>query len=384
MPAETHSHGPARSSENVRETLQAILERLPAFETASAGKELEEIKLADLGLDDLDVIDLVETLAEEVGERGLMAVDEVSLMECDTVGELLGLLGTALGGSAGPRSSPDAGAVASSANPSTGGEISPGASGDNGREGTEKTTAAVPSDESIEAIERAVGYHFSDRTLLREALSHRSWASEARNSQNAAYPSNERLEFLGDAVLQMIATDYIYRQYRHLKEGEMAKARAAVVSSASLAEVAEELGIGEHLLLGKGEDASGGREKPSILADAVEAVIGAVYLDGGWEAASSVVMSVFKKRLDDAAAGPGSGDFKTRLQELTLKLGKGLPSYSVIASGPDHAKRFFAEVRVDGELVGAGEGRSKKQAEQGAARRAFERIARRIEGEQSA
>jgi hypothetical protein len=134
VPAETHSHGPARSSESVRETLQAILERLPAFETASAGKELEEIKLAELGLDDLDVIDLVETLAEEVGERGLMSVDEVSLMECDTVGELLGLLGTALGGSAGPRSSPDAGAGASLADPPTEGVISPGASGDDGRD----------------------------------------------------------------------------------------------------------------------------------------------------------------------------------------------------------------------------------------------------------
>lgn len=230
----------------------------------------------------------------------------------------------------------------------------------------------APQDPAFLAgVEHALGYTFRDKALLKEALSHRSWASEAENIGGRPHPSNERLEFLGDAVLQMVATDYMFRKYRNLREGELAKARASVVSSASLAEVASRLGLGRYVLLGRGERASGGSEKPSILSDAVEALIGAVYLDGGWEAASAVVMSIFKERLDEAALGPGAGDYKTRLQELALASGQGLPEYRVSEEGPDHAKRFFAEVLIAGEPLGSGEGRSKKQAEQSAAREAL-------------
>ncbi len=142
-----------------------------------------------------------------------------------------------------------------------------------------------------------------------------------------------------------------------------------------LAEAATELRLGEAVRLGKGEDASGGREKPSILSDAMEAVIGAVYLDGGWDDAASLVMELLGDRMTEAAAGPGGHDFKTRLQELAARTYDELPSYSVVSEGPDHAKRFTAQVTVGGEAVGVGEGRSKKQAEQAAAREAWHRLA---------
>ena len=169
-------------------------------------------------------------------------------------------------------------------------------------------------------------------------------------------------------------TDHLFRTYPDLPEGELAKVRASVVNSAALAEVAASLGIGPALLLGKGEDQSGGREKPSILADAMEAVIGAVYIDGGWDAASDLVMTLLGDRITEAAAGPGGQDYKTRLQELSAHRFDQLPRYEVVDEGPDHAKRFFASVSVGGEVQGRGEGRSKKQAEQAAARVAWESL----------
>ena len=167
-------------------------------------------------------------------------------------------------------------------------------------------------------------------------------------------------------------TDYIYRTFPELPEGELAKVRAAVVSAAALAEVAAGLELGEALLLGKGEAGSGGREKPSILADALEAVLGAVYLVGGWDAAQRVIMDLLGDRIMAASEGPGGQDYKTRLQELVARHFPELPRYSIRDEGPDHAKQFFAEVRVDGILRGTGEGRSKKQAEAAAARAAWE------------
>jgi len=167
-------------------------------------------------------------------------------------------------------------------------------------------------------------------------------------------------------------TDYIYRTFPELPEGELAKVRAAVVSAAALAEVAAGLELGEALLLGKGEAGSGGREKPSILADALEAVLGAVYLVGGWDAAQRVIMDLLGDRIMAASEGPGGQDYKTRLQELVALHFPELPRYSIRDEGPDHAKQFFAEVRVDGILRGTGEGRSKKQAEAAAARAAWE------------
>lgn len=212
-----------------------------------------------------------------------------------------------------------------------------------------------------------MGRPFAEESDLAAALAHRSWCAE-----HAGHESNERLEFLGDAVLGLIVTDYIYRTFPELPEGELAKVRAAVVSAAALAEVAAGLELGDALLLGKGEAGSGGREKPSILADALEAVLGAVYLVGGWDAAQRVIMDLLGDRIMSASEGPGGQDYKTRLQELVARHFPELPRYSVRDEGPDHAKQFFAEVRVDGILRGTGEGRSKKQAEAAAARSAWE------------
>ena len=198
------------------------------------------------------------------------------------------------------------------------------------------------------------------------ALAHRSWCAETPGTE-----SNERLEFLGDAVLGLVVTDHLFHNYPALAEGELAKVRAAVVNAGVLAELATDLGIGAALALGKGEDASGGREKPSILSDAMEAVIGAVYLDGGWDAAARLVMDLLGERIAEAATGPGGQDYKTRLQELAAQRLDTLPRYEVQEEGPDHAKRFFATVFIGEEECGTGEGRSKKQAEQAAAQKAW-------------
>jgi ribonuclease III len=222
-------------------------------------------------------------------------------------------------------------------------------------------------DDALSALAGRLGHRFTDPDLLDRAMAHRSWCSETPGT-----PSNERLEFLGDAVLGLVVTDHVYLSYPDLPEGELAKVRASVVSAAALADVAAELDLGPALLLGKGEDASGGREKPSILADALEAVIGAVYLDAGWDGAARVVLGLLGDRIAAAAAGPGGQDYKTRLQELSARSFEDVPSYLVVDEGPDHAKRFFATVVVGGEARGRGEGRSKKQAEQAAARCAWE------------
>jgi ribonuclease III len=214
-----------------------------------------------------------------------------------------------------------------------------------------------------------LGWTFVDPELLERSVAHRSWCAETAGAR-----SNERLEFLGDAVLGLVVTDFLFRTYDTLPEGELAKVRASVVNSAALAEVAADLDIGAALLLGRGEDQSGGREKPSILADAMEAVIGAVYLDGGWKAAEELIMGLLGERIEEAAAGPGGQDYKTRLQELAARRFDQLPRYEVVDDGPDHAKRFYASVLVAGERKGSGEGRSKKQAEQAAARVAWEQL----------
>jgi ribonuclease-3 len=171
-----------------------------------------------------------------------------------------------------------------------------------------------------------------------------------------------------------VVTDHIFRTYPRLPEGELAKVRATVVSAAALAEVAAELDLGDAVLLGKGEAQSGGREKPSILADALEAVIGATYLDGGWDAAAELVLGLLGARIAEAAIGPGGQDYKTRLQELSARRFDDLPTYAVQDEGPDHAKRFVATVVVGGRHRGRGEGRSKKQAEQAAARVAWQEL----------
>jgi ribonuclease-3 len=193
-------------------------------------------------------------------------------------------------------------------------------------------------------------------------MAHRSWVAETTGEL-----SNERLEFLGDAVLGWVVADLVYQRFADLPEGALTDLRKSVVNATALAEVAAELGIGEHLLLGKGEDAAGGREKPSILSDAFEAVLGAVYLDGGASAAFSMVERFIGPRLDAAVLTLDRLDHKSALQELTARLELGPPVYEVRSEGPDHAKRFFAMVAVAGRRLGEGVGRSKKAAEQAAA-----------------
>jgi ribonuclease-3 len=219
----------------------------------------------------------------------------------------------------------------------------------------------------VKELQRRLGVEFGDDAGLELALSHRSFCAEHLDVE-----SNERLEFLGDAVLGLVVTDYLYRRYPGVPEGELAKVRAAVVNAEVLAEIARDVGLGSALRLGKGEDSSGGREKTSILSDALEAVIAAVYLDGGWATAERVVLSLVESRIVEAAAGPGDRDYKSLLQELAARRFDRLPRYQVRDEGPDHAKRFYAVVLVGGEARGEGEGRSKKQAEQAAARAAWQ------------
>lgn len=230
--------------------------------------------------------------------------------------------------------------------------------------------SAGPEAPSPEPLLARLGFEFDDPGLLDQALSHRSWCAEA-----GGLPSNERLEFLGDAVLGLVVAEHCYRAYPELPEGSLAKVRAAVVNTNVLAEVAVELELGVTVRLGRGEDASGGREKPSILANSVEAVIGAAYLDQGWDAAASLVLRLLGRRITDAAAGPGAEDFKTRLQELVIRRAGELPRYEVDGAGPDHARRYTAAVYVGGVAAGRGEGRSKKDAEQAAARQAWQVLA---------
>jgi ribonuclease-3 len=197
-------------------------------------------------------------------------------------------------------------------------------------------------------------------------MTHRSYAYE-----NGGLPTNERLEFLGDSVLGIVVTETLYLAHPTLSEGRLAKLRAAVVNARALAEVARNVDLGDHIKLGRGEEATGGRHKASILSDTVEAVIGAVHLSGGIEASTVLVHRLFDP-LMEAAAGLGAGlDWKTSLQELTAELGLGVPEYVIEDEGPDHLKSFTAQVRVADDLYGHGLGRSKKEAEQGAAETAY-------------
>jgi ribonuclease-3 len=205
-----------------------------------------------------------------------------------------------------------------------------------------------------------------DPALLERALTHRSYAYE-----HGGLPHNERLEFLGDAVLGLVVADALYTTHPELPEGELAKLRASVVNARALAGVARSLELGRWLRLGKGEEVTGGRDKNSILADTMEAVLGAVYLDRGLGGATVLVRRLFDP-LMDAARGRGAAlDWKTALQELTTARGLGIPGYDITESGPDHAKRFAAAARLGDQVHGSGSGRSKKEAEQQAAEAAW-------------
>lgn len=213
---------------------------------------------------------------------------------------------------------------------------------------------------------QGLGHQFNDQGLLTRALTHRSYCAE-----NPSSVSNERLEFLGDSVLGLVVTNHIFIKYPHLPEGQLAKLRASVVNTVTLAELASELSLGRLLRLGKGEDQSGGREKESILADALEALLGAIYVDGGWDAAERVILALTHDAILEAAEQPGRRDYKTQLQELTARLALGTPVYEISGSGPDHDKRFTAVTIIDGIPRGRGAGTSKKRAEQVAARSAY-------------
>ncbi len=226
------------------------------------------------------------------------------------------------------------------------------------------------ADESpYDDLRSALGDPILDAGLLDRALTHRSFAYE-----NGGLPTNERLEFLGDSVLGVVVTESLYRSHPDLSEGRLAKLRAAVVNARALADVAREIGVGEYVKLGRGEETTGGREKASILSDTVEALIGAVYLSGGFENAAGVIHLLFDPMME-AAAGLGAGlDWKTSLQELAAEHSLGVPEYVLEDDGPDHEKTFTARVRVGEELFGHGTGRSKKEAEQQAAETAYAAI----------
>ena len=215
-------------------------------------------------------------------------------------------------------------------------------------------------------LESRIGYSFSEPAMLRLALTHRSVSSEDPGRND-----NERLEFLGDAVLQLVVTDLLFESYPQLAEGQMAKVRAAAVSRPTLADIARSISIGPELELAPGEDRTGGREKDSILADALEAVLGAVYLDGGLDSVRKVILGLWEERVADRAKRPGVKDYKTRLQEHLARSGL-RPIYEVEGTGPDHDRRFSAVVMVDGKQRGSGGGRSKKEAEQAAAAEALD------------
>jgi ribonuclease-3 len=223
---------------------------------------------------------------------------------------------------------------------------------------------------SYDDLREGLGSPVLDAEMLDRALTHRSFAYE-----NGGLPTNERLEFLGDAVLGVVVTDTLFRAHPDLSEGRLAKLRAAVVNARALAQVARAIDLGRHVKLGRGEEATGGRHKASILSDTVEALIGAVYLSGGFEAAGGVVHLLFDPLMEDAARLGAGLDWKTSLQELSAEHSLGVPEYVIESEGPDHEKTFTAQVRVGESLYGHGTGRSKKEAEQQAAETAYVAIA---------
>ena len=220
---------------------------------------------------------------------------------------------------------------------------------------------------NLQVLEKKLCVEFNDKDLLKKALTHTSYAYENN------VESNEKLEFLGDSILEFISSEYIYKNYSNLKEGEMTKVRAAVVCEDSLYRVAKRLNFSDFLILGKSEISNGGRNRPAILADSVEAVIAAIYLDAGIEAARKFIINNLEVEIEEATHHVGMKDYKTVLQEKLQKNGNVLIKYKIIKEeGPDHNKKFTAEVECDGKVLATGQGRSKKLAEMQAAKVALE------------
>jgi ribonuclease III len=239
------------------------------------------------------------------------------------------------------------------------------------KKNSSRASGSDPADNTASShtlLEGRLGYKLESALLVR-ALTHRSYAYE-----NGGLPTNERLEFLGDSVLGLVVTDTLYTTHPDLPEGQLAKLRAAVVNSRALAEVGRGLDLGSFIRLGRGEEGTGGRDKASILADTLEAVIGAVYLDQGLDAASELVHRLFDPLIEKSSNLGAGLDWKTSLQELTATEGLGVPEYLVTETGPDHEKTFTAAARVGGVSYGTGTGRSKKEAEQQAAESAWRSI----------
>jgi ribonuclease-3 len=226
--------------------------------------------------------------------------------------------------------------------------------------------------EALASLDLALGVSFHDAALRGAALTHRSYAFE-----HGTEVTNERLEFLGDSVLGLVVTDMAYAEYPELPEGALAKLRAAIVNMSALADVARSLGLGDIVLLGKGEEQSGGRDKASILADALEAVFGAFYLDRGLDVSRELIERLFRPLMEAYVIDGTGRDYKTILQELASQELRAMPEYRLEERGPDHQKEFTATVFLAGEALGSGTGRSKKEAEQQAAREAHARISER-------
>jgi ribonuclease-3 len=223
--------------------------------------------------------------------------------------------------------------------------------------------------EDIKDMIRKLGYEFKRTDLLEQAFRHSSYVNELGDT---GVRDNERLEFLGDAVLDLAVSDLLMEVFQEAKEGDLSKFRASVVNERGLSQVAKKLGLGDFLLLGKGEELSGGREKPSILADTIEALLGALYLDAGFSKTKEIVHGLFLRYIEQLDSGGAIDDYKSLLQEFTQETYRSRPEYVLTdESGPAHEKSFKVAVRVNGDLVAAGEGRSKKEAEQRAAREAF-------------
>ena len=226
----------------------------------------------------------------------------------------------------------------------------------------------------MKELEEKLGYRFKNPSLLSEALNHSSYANEHRAQGEC---SNERLEFLGDSVLGFVTAEYLFSLHSHLPEGDLTRIRAALVCEESLHEAAQSLGLGDYLKLGRGEESGGGRQRPSILADATESVFAAVYLDGGMEEARAIIHRVLLDREREEVVEERRRDYKTALQELVQRTPGHTITYELVQElGPDHCRVFVMEVRLDGETVGRGEGRSKKNAEQAAARSALEELSK--------
>jgi ribonuclease-3 len=239
---------------------------------------------------------------------------------------------------------------------------------------SERLPGVVHLGEALGDLEARLSYRFQDRSLLEQALTHRSRSAE----DGTGIPDNESMEFLGDAVLGLVVADVLFHQYPDYDEGQKSKIKAAVVSAQSLARHGEALDLGRYLILGRGEEKTGGRLKPALVADAYEAVIAAIYLDGGLAAASAFLARELKDAIDAGTTQPFAPDHKSALQERLQALGWALPDYRVSAeSGPDHRKTFTVEVAVAGRVLGTATGRAKKEAEQAAAQAALAQLASR-------